>query len=198
MPTYYCSECKEEFFERSEMAEMSPCQHCGSEDCVTRADEEPAVPELQRPAPDPGAGPRKAAAELLDELEIFEPPIDVEAIARRLGLSVSVEVLGNVDGEIRDKKIRVNRAHASVRQRFTIAHELGHLRMHTTHGERGSEVERQANDFAAALLMPPAMLSKAVREDLTFDELRRRFQVSRDALSIALAKGKLSSRVAGA
>ena len=198
MPTYYCSECEEEFFERSEMAEMSPCQLCGSEDSVTRADEEPAVPEFQRPAPDPEAGPRKAAAELLEELEISEPPIDVETIAGRLGLTVSAEVLGNVDGEIRGKKIRVNSAHASVRQRFTIAHELGHLRMHTTHGERGSAVERQANEFAGALLVPPAMLSKAVREGLSFEELRRRFQVSRDALSIALARGKLTSRVAGA
>lgn len=197
MPTYYCSECEEEFFERSEMAAMSPCQLCGSEDSVARADEEPTVPELHRPAPDPGAGPRKAAAELLEELEISEPPIDVEAIARRLGLTVSAEVLGNVDGEIRGKKIRVNSAHSSVRQRFTVAHELGHLRMHTTHGERGSEVERQANEFAGALLVPPAMLSKAVREGLSFEELRRRFQVSRDALSIALAKGKLTARLAG-
>jgi hypothetical protein len=197
MPTYYCSECEEEFFDRSEMAEMSPCQLCGGEDSVSRADDEPAVPELQRPAPDPGAEPRKAAAELLEELEISEPPIDVEAIAQRLGLTVSVEVLGNVDGEIRDKKIRVNSAHHSVRQRFTIAHELGHLRMHTTHGERGSEVERQANEFAGALLLPPAMLSKAVREGLNSEELRRHFRVSRDALSIALDKGKLTARLTG-
>lgn len=175
---------------------MSPCQLCGSEDSVIRASEEPAVPELQRPIPDPGAGPRKAAAELLEELEISEPPVDVEAIARRLGLTVSAEVLGNVDGEIRGRKIRVNAAHASVRQRFTVAHELGHLRMHTIHGERGSEVERQANEFAGALLVPPAMLSKAVREGLSFEELRGRFQVSRDALSIALAKGKLTARLA--
>jgi hypothetical protein len=198
MPTYYCSVCEEEFFERSAMAEMSPCQLCGEEDTVTLANEEPTVPEAQRPRPNPGDESRKAAAKLLEELEITEPPIDVEAIARRLGLGVSPAMLGNVDGEIREGKIRVNSAHHRVRQRFTIAHELGHLRMHTTHGERGSEVERQANAFAGALLMPPTMLAKAVREGLNIEALRRRFDVSGDALSIALEKGKLTTRVAGA
>lgn len=197
MPTFHCSECGGEFFERSEMAGLSPCQLCGCEDSVDRVADEPSVPSVARPASEDQAEPYRAAAALLRELKLSEPPIDVESIARQVGLAVSLEMLGNVDGELRDGNIRVNSAHSRVRRRFTIAHELGHLRMHTSHGPRGSEVERQANAFAGALLMPPLMLANAVKEGLGMTELRCRFDVSGVALSIALARGRLTAKVSG-
>ena len=103
--------------------------------------------------------------------------------------------LGEVSGELRNGRVIVNSAHHLVRQRFTIAHEIGHHRLHTRHGNPGSEAERQADAFAGALLVPPAMLRAAVAEDTDFDALRRRFAVSRPALSIALDQAHLSSRV---
>jgi Zn-dependent peptidase ImmA (M78 family)/transcriptional regulator with XRE-family HTH domain len=46
--------------------------------------------------------------------------------------------------------------HDYYRQRFDVAHELGHLVMHTDAEPGGRTVEDQANRFAAELLMPAA------------------------------------------
>jgi Zn-dependent peptidase ImmA (M78 family) len=126
-------------------------------------------------------------------LGIDRPPIDVEAIAMRLGAPVTYAPLGNVEGEFRDGRIIVNRAFSHVRRRYTIAHEIGHLRMHAGSGRAGEEVEREAQAFAGALLIPPAMLWAAFAEDDAFESLRRRFEVSRDALSIALSQARLTA-----
>lgn len=102
-------------------------------------------------------------------------PVPVEDIATKLGVPIVVETLDrNVSGLLfrqgESRAIGVNAAHPMVRQRFTIAHELGHLRLHP-----GKELfldhvrvdmrddvsslgtdreEREANAFAAELLMP--------------------------------------------
>jgi len=77
--------------------------------------------------------------------------------------------------------IVVNAQHARVRQRFTIAHELGHLILHrftTPHADRGFKVrfrdqrssdgliaeEIEANHFAAELLLPYALLRERLCE----------------------------------
>ena len=51
--------------------------------------------------------------------------------------------------------IVINANHAGERQRFTLAHELGHLILHA--GE-GVDIERACDRFAGALLVPAAML----------------------------------------
>lgn len=48
----------------------------------------------------------------------------------------------------------LNNQKSAERSRFDAAHELGHLVLHQNQDERGREIEQQANDFAAALLMP--------------------------------------------
>lgn len=58
--------------------------------------------------------------------------------------------------------IRVSKAHAKVpgdRQRFTVAHELGHILLHSTcpppeSSEQAKVVEKQAHRFAGAFLLP--------------------------------------------
>ena len=83
--------------------------------------------------------------------------------------------------------------HARTRHRFTIAHELGHLVLHGDGVDENSE--READQFASALLIPRAMLRRAVTETADPDLLRRRFNVSREALWIALKDARLDSRV---
>lgn len=76
------------------------------------------------------------------------------------------------------------------RFRFSIAHELGHCLLHhdpVVHidGKRSPLQERQADIFAAELLLPEEYL----RADLvacSFSELARRYRVSRQALEIRL------------
>lgn len=114
-------------------------------------------------------------------------PIDLEKVIKLSGLKVSVlyepmsaqhsGYLKNVDG---DWVIGINSLHHPNRQRFTLAHELGHYILHrkSMFGKDGFEddilfradgygspgVERQANEFAADLLMPEDEFKKKAKD----------------------------------
>lgn len=57
--------------------------------------------------------------------------------------------------------------------RFDAAHELGHLVLHRHAGARGQEVEREANAFASAFLMPRASVLANAPFTPTVDQLVR-------------------------
>jgi Zn-dependent peptidase ImmA (M78 family) len=57
--------------------------------------------------------------------------------------------------------ILVNSILPTDRKRLTLAHELGHLVMHTTYGD--ADVEDQANAFAAEFLMPEQIILPQLR-----------------------------------
>ncbi len=103
---------------------------------------------------------------VLNVFEQHRAPIQVEKIIT--GLDIRLEDLpsgsrlsGEALYEHGEPIVRVNRSESARRQRFTLAHELGHLLFHpiTTH-HRDSEylnngpLEIEANAFAVALLMP--------------------------------------------
>lgn len=121
----------------------------------------------------------------------------MEAIAR--GLDVHVHYVrkhgwsGAVKSDGDTAHIWINAAEHPTRQRFTLAHELGHLLLHPT-GQmefrdfnfRGPK-ETEANKFAAALLMPLDMLEPlAVLPWHDRDTLAPVFQVSPRAMQIQL------------
>lgn len=159
------------------------------------------------------------AERLLAELGLEMTPIPVDRVAARLGVQVERTTFGDdVSGVlvIEDGRgvIGVNAAHAPVRQRFTIAHEIGHYMLHRDElpvfidkqmrqylavfrdGQSASgehRREREANGFAAALLMPAALLREEVdrlRLDLEDEEsvgvLAARFKVSQRAMDLRL------------
>ncbi|GLQ93478.1 ImmA/IrrE family metallo-endopeptidase [Dyella acidisoli] len=80
------------------------------------------------------------------------------------------------------------------RDRFTMAHELGHLLLHTNvgmarHVQKGTipayrDSEWQANAFAGALLIPRF----AVNDGPTIDQIMERCGVSRDAAEVQMKK----------
>src|SRR5258708_36841703 len=76
------------------------------------------------------------AVKLLDELGIDELPVPIEEVAISLGAEIDyVPYDGDVSGMLyrgddEHILIGVNSRHASTRQRFTIAHEIAHLKMH--------------------------------------------------------------------
>ncbi|MCX8018455.1 MAG: ImmA/IrrE family metallo-endopeptidase [Rhodocyclaceae bacterium] len=126
-------------------------------------------------------------------------PVDVHAIAARLGVEVHSEAIdesGRI--ELADvPRIVVNGNEAWVRQRFTVAHELGHWVLgHLRQGQRlfrdrpeafstaASGVEREANAFAAALLMPADALRYAMQQGIadSLQSLARLFDVSQSAM----------------
>ena len=106
--------------------------------------------------------------------------------------------------------IVVNKSHSSNRKRFSIAHELGHCLMHTQDElyvdkdvlertfiftrstEKRDDEEKEANLFAAELLMPSALIKKDFlrlieqREENIFSKLADDYKVSETALTYKL------------
>ncbi len=74
---------------------------------------------------------RAIAAQLIDELEIEEPPVDVKMVASRLSIPTITEDARLVEsgclicqgGRL---EIRVRQGDRLERQRFTVCHECGH------------------------------------------------------------------------
>jgi Zn-dependent peptidase ImmA (M78 family) len=128
------------------------------------------------------------------------PPVDVEFMAMRLGIELMrqsrFDCAGSIESDGERAIIRVNRDDHPVRQRFTIAHEIGHLMLHPMRAGRlylrdtnfyGDWKEVDANRYAADLLMPEWMLDMAI-QSTRFDVRRmaRLFNVSEQAMHYRL------------
>ena len=153
----------------------------------------------------------RKAEELLREAA-RQQPVDVDAIARVLEADVRRRPLDSgLSGLMRRRGQQVviginNRGHSPERQRFTLAHELGHWLLN--HGdtvvdtvERRDELSAQgtnineieANAFASELLMPRNWLREEVPprmlSPLDEDVIRRlasKYRVSREAMTFRL------------
>ena len=140
--------------------------------------------------------------------------IDVEKISTYLNVDIKSE---NLDLDIsglfilKGEKayIRFNKEENETRQRFTIAHELGHFILHKNSKplfvEKSEKVmyrnldsstgeikkEREANAFAASLLMPKKFILSEINAippyETIISYLSKRFKVSEQAMSFRLA-----------
>lgn len=138
----------------------------------------------------------KKVALLLKKHGIIKTPIPVKEIAEQEGIDVRFQPFnGESDISAVLKRgstktiIGVNSSHSSTRQRFSIAHELGHYFLHQDEGifvDFGksfgnkptiryrnsvssmavSKDEIEANRFAASLLMPFSLLKHSVEQIL--------------------------------
>ena len=164
--------------------------------------------------------PEGEAQKLLDELGIATTPVPVEKIARQLGAQLRYSPLDEaLSGMVYVKDgvpiIGVNALHHPNRQRFTIAHEIAHLRLHIEHIKNAVHVDKEfpvsvlrrdatsttgterleieANQFAAALLMPKRILSQtmaAAHTDIDveppLEDWAKRFKVSKATLEFRI------------
>ena len=126
-------------------------------------------------------------------------PVDLHGMADALGIRIIAKNLpDNVSGKIEqdwpfnDYVITVNSKHSRTRQRFTIAHEIAHYVLHRDligdgivddglyrDGRIGDIRERQANRYAATLLMPKSLVRKAWDMGMrNASDLAREFDVS--------------------
>ena len=137
------------------------------------------------------------AGHILTHFGISRPAIDVLSVARglevQLYMSNDPRFLGAIQSTDESATLWFDMHDQPKRQRFTIAHELGHLMLHPlgvlfrdqTFG--GSEMEQQANAFAADLLMPKAMLQADVyRYGADSSVLADLYAVSLTAMKIRL------------
>jgi len=153
---------------------------------------------------------RKEVSELLKANGIRTLPIPVDTIAENLGIEIKYEpaedaLSGALIRNSQEVVIGVNSEHHPNRQRFTIAHEIGHFVLHRgikLHVDEDFRVnlrdgstnadEIEANAFAAELLMPTAFMEREAQKIGQIDEaakkrMARRFQVSVMAMEIRLA-----------
>jgi len=144
-----------------------------------------------------------AAARLLASHAFTGPPVDPEAIARAEGVLVvrrrfeDADVSGMLFRDSNHHIIGVNSAHPVQRQRFTIAHELGHHVMgHDSCGSVDLQ-ERQANVFAAELLIPLPLLRHALTKIRGLGALSQLFLVSKEAMQYKLNEHGLLLKLSG-
>lgn len=104
-------------------------------------------------------------------------------IASQKNILVLFELLGDMLGYYNSSRrlqmIHINNTACQQDQRFTCAHELGHvilhpnvntpfLRRHTLYSV--DRIEREANQFAVELLMPDELLYESIHKDYTVQE----------------------------
>ena len=162
---------------------------------------------------------RSRVDSLLAQNRVRSAPVPVTEIADALGVEVRLESAADeLSGFLyRDRKrnlaiIGVNADHHPNRQSFTTAHELGHFLLHEfdeIHVDRQFKVwlrseassqgtdleEKEANLFAAELLMPAQFIQNDVEEIGTLDvvdeeilqNLADRYGVSVQAMTFRLA-----------
>jgi len=116
----------------------------------------------------------------LSNIDVSKPPIPVEKIAENfLGFQIIQTAPSNnkVSGMIQlsQKSIAINPKELITRQRFSIAHEIGHWVLHAKdhNGQKifrtlksQEYIESEVNMFAGALLMPAKLIYKSLFKNL--------------------------------
>jgi hypothetical protein len=161
----------------------------------------------------PDLGPRTKvvqmlARKLLQEAGAFQVPVPLDVIVQHLSethalelerfqgienLSGFVHVWVDEDIEGEQAIIGYNKDHPGCRQRFTISHEIGHLLMRHSCGgvgDRGTHNEREANLFAAELLMPTELVKKDFRSLQDIPKMSKLYRVSTHAMGLKLMDAK--------
>lgn len=152
---------------------------------------------------------------IIEKSNISKAPVNVETICLNYDISLEpIDAEDNLSGfflinENRKKIIGYNKKHSENRIRFTIAHEFGHFQLHCKKDQKifidskffRNEVsssgtlkqEREANAFAAALLMPTSLLEKELNKvnqgkeiDEILPKLSRSFKVSEESMKFRL------------
>ena len=151
-------------------------------------------------------------SELRRTYKQLKAPIDLSPILKNEGIEAITQDLSNLEEKCNrkisglifvddtSKTIYINGTEILARQRFTLAHELGHYFLHikgaqkpgsniivSFRGER-SQREREADCFAAELLMPEELVRKKFDETIfpTANEFAEFFGVSISAMRYRL------------
>lgn len=152
---------------------------------------------------------RLDAKQVLEQSWTAGLPVDPERVASYFDVTVSRLPLergisGMLKVEPYSAEIFVNSDDVPARQRFTIAHELGHWYERTSRGlidfnvidyrstENYNLHEFYADEFAASLLMPTRELNDALAEGLTIPLIAARFGVSVPAAKMRVERLKAS------
>ena len=156
----------------------------------------------------------KIAIDLVEQYDQFSAPIDIFMLAKCLDLEIRISDLGTLSMVMRRQAIVVvvvvNRAESILRQRFAVAHALGHVMLHPEIIEHADQrfmilgrnlelapekniQEKEANYFASVVLIPERTLHRELelcpRDDfgeIDVCSLADKFCVSRNLMLVRL------------
>lgn len=159
---------------------------------------------------------KQKASKVLSDNHIIEPFVNVFDIADEAGLSIEYRKMpqGNTDVsgffDSKTRTIYVNVDNSIARRTYTVAHELGHYflghqpdeyglyRRNNSYSGTKEEKEKEADCFAANLLMPENMIRKELREypflKNSIQLLADRFGVSPSAMTYRLINLRIIKR----
>ncbi len=158
------------------------------------------------------SGNREKAQSLLRAAGIKQAPVDLMKIAKLLNFILIPYPFPDkrkgmvfIEGGIR--AIGINENHPITLQRYTIGHEFGHFVNGHQHEDNEFiedeskyfnhhyQQERDADNFAAELLLPKEFLEKDLAfNGLDIEKLKDLYQVSEQALWIRLKKLRLAEK----
>lgn len=158
--------------------------------------------------------PEQLARNILKALKIEEPVISIQAVIKYLSESrnITISILeydlpDNISGAHAKKGdkhiITFNRNHHPHRQRFTVAHELGHLLLEHVNLQNNEEdfstkkpEETAANKFAAELLVPLDFLKKDFEKGVRdVKALANKYEVSEETMWWRIMDTRLFRRI---
>ena len=151
---------------------------------------------------------------VLKSAGIKDAPVDLERVLAYLRLHherpwhLSADVWGGLARPTRGRtRLKAQERAPTARERWRLAHEIGH---HVLHGDQPvprqvqwekNELEHEADLFAAELLMPEALVEKALKSyegRIDIEEAARSFRVGRQEMEKRLRQlGLLRGEVLG-
>ncbi len=150
------------------------------------------------------------ATKLLARGEFEQPPVDIEKVALAVGITeIRRAKLGPTSGSLirsgRRAVVVLNEEQSLTRQRFTLAHEIGHFVFHSDHADRGGRwdrrpksslemvlEERECDGLAAELLMPAEDFLDCIVRDAPdichIESVAKAFEVSVESAALRYAR----------
>lgn len=139
----------------------------------------------------------QASERVLQAFSVRVFPTPVFQIASLMGVDLKIQACEGMEGGLEwtyPPTMYINALNSEIRQRFTCAHEIGHLILHPegmNHldetcppGPEYRSIEKEANEFAAFLLMPLWALEPAVlRYGKNVEPVLSMFGISASALN---------------
>jgi Zn-dependent peptidase ImmA (M78 family) len=151
------------------------------------------------------------AAQIVKDAGVLKAPVEVEKVVEFLNKNTSYKIDVFHDKSFRDRvsaltlkltqenfethTIFLNDNHHPNRQRFSFAHELGHIYFNTFHkeveGGGKSPAEKDADFFASELMIPRGILKEDLKKlkDPVF--LAKKYEVSKDSMWIKVTENNL-------
>jgi len=148
---------------------------------------------------------RLKASEIWNEFCEKKIPIILNVVIQKLGINVTGMELTSIDGITKTDGdiclVVYDQNSPIVRQRFTVAHEIGHIALEHTSLWGGcnqyskKSQEKEADAFAGELLVPSDDIKLFAKNGCTIKDIMKRYWISESAAFVAVENNKLLKKI---